>query len=161
MFDTTALPAETEIPSPPAADLPDPLRRPCRSQTAAHGVTAERESAFQEPTAGDHPADRILIEPLATISGDRGQWYAVHHAGAVLVERTWNPEFDAARALAAKGVTGRIQMRRPGKSHPDSAFVVEKVAQLTIAETELSGPRIVPWRPFNVPVAADDLAAAA
>ena len=155
----TAPAAEPQNSGPPAADLPAGYTYPKKSRTPAHGVRAHRETAFQAATAADR-ADTILIEP-ADISGDRGQWYRVHHAGAVLVERTWNPEFDAARALAAKGVTGRIQVWRPGKTHPDSAFVVEKVAQLTIAETETSGPRIVSWRPFAVPTAADDLAAAA
>jgi hypothetical protein len=110
---------------------------------------SEQETAFQELGA-----DSILIEPDG-ISGDRGQWYRVRHDDAVLIERTWNPEFEAARALAAKGVTGRIQVWRPGKPHPDAAFVVEKLAKLTISETELHGPRVVPWKPFAMPGATD------
>jgi hypothetical protein len=49
---------------------------------------------------------RIAIEPT-DIRGERGLHYRVHYAGEVLVEDTWSPEYDAARALLALGVTGR------------------------------------------------------
>jgi hypothetical protein len=147
LLDTTAYCLEPEI-SSPAADRSGPLRSPSETETPAHGVTAEQETAFQGETAA-----RILIQPTA-VSGDRGQWYRVHYAGAVLIERTWNPEFDAARALAAQGVTGRVEVWRGGRTAPDAAFVVEKLAKLTISETEQHEPRVVPWRPFGLAASA-------
>ena len=40
---------------------------------------------------------RIAIEPT-DIRGERGCHYRVLYAGEVLIEDTWNPEYDAARA---------------------------------------------------------------
>ena len=33
--------------------------------------------------------------------------------GGVLIEETWNPEFEACRALVARGVKGRLEVWRP------------------------------------------------
>jgi hypothetical protein len=62
-------------------------------------------------------AHRITIEPTS-IRGERGQYYRVYFEGAVLIEDTWNPEFEACRALVARGITGRLETWRAGKSHP-------------------------------------------
>ncbi len=43
-------------------------------------------------------AHRIVIEPTS-IRGERGQHYRVYFKDAVLIEDTWNPEFEACRAL--------------------------------------------------------------
>ena len=51
---------------------------------------------------------RIVIEPTS-IRGERGQYYRVYFEGAVLIEDTWNPEFEACRALVARGITGRLE----------------------------------------------------
>jgi len=102
--------------------------------------------------------NRITIEPI-DISGERGQWYRVHHAGTVLIERTWNPEYDAARALVAQGITGTVDVYR-GDRHV-SSFVAEKAAKLTIRESELTGPKVITWKAFSrdtqtSPAAAND-----
>jgi hypothetical protein len=52
---------------------------------------------------------RIVIEPM-TIRGERGQCYRVYFEDAVLIEDTWNPEFEACRALVARGVAGRLEV---------------------------------------------------
>jgi hypothetical protein len=39
-------------------------------------------------------AHRIVIEPTS-IRGERGQYYRVYFEGTVLIEDTWNPEFEA------------------------------------------------------------------
>jgi hypothetical protein len=93
------------------------------------------------------PSQIVVIEPTH-ISGERGQWYRVHHGGAVLIEHTWNPEYDAARALVAKGVTGRVEVWRAGKPHADTTFIAERAAKLTIEENEKVGPRLIPWKAF-------------
>ena len=51
---------------------------------------------------------RIDIEPIRV--GDRGYRYRVTFAGSVLIKNTRNPEYDACRALLAKGVTGRLEL---------------------------------------------------
>src|SRR5262245_29994958 len=61
-------------------------------------------------------AHRIYIEPT-TIRGDRGQYYRVHYRGAPLIDETWNPEFEACRALSARGIAGRLEVWRFGKGH--------------------------------------------
>jgi hypothetical protein len=55
----------------------------------------------------------IVIEP--TTFGERGQRYRVTYLGGVLVESSRNPEFDARRALLARRITGRMEVRRPGQ----------------------------------------------
>ena len=50
---------------------------------------------------------RITIQ--TTSIGQRGQHYRVTDAGRVLLESTREPLFDACRALAAKGITGRLE----------------------------------------------------
>jgi hypothetical protein len=62
-------------------------------------------------------AHSILIEP--TTIGDRGQRYRVTYLGNIIVESTRNPEFDACRALLTRGITGKLEMWRAGKTHPD------------------------------------------
>jgi hypothetical protein len=59
---------------------------------------------------------RIVIEPTV-IRGERGQRYRVHFEGAILIEDCWNPEFEAARALA-RGITGRLKVWRPSAASP-------------------------------------------
>ena len=90
---------------------------------------------------------KVIIEPTH-ISGERGQWYRVHHAGRVLIEKTWNPEYDACRALLAIGVTGRAEFWRPSATYPSSSIDIVRGAQWTIKENEHHGPIIVRYDPF-------------
>ena len=92
-------------------------------------------------------AARIIIEP--TKNGQRGQLYRVLHEGRVLLESTREPLFDACRALAAMGVTGRLEMWRPGKGHSDMAVDIERGAGLTVAETAESSPVLRAWKAFE------------
>ena len=88
-------------------------------------------------------AHRIVIE-TTSIRGERGQYYRVHFEGAVLIEDTWNPEFEACRALVARGVTGRLETWRTGKTVPD----IEEGARWTVVENDKEGPVIKRWEPF-------------
>jgi hypothetical protein len=90
---------------------------------------------------------RIDIEPT-TIRGKRGQRYRVHYEGAVLIHETWNPEFEACRALMARGITGRLEVWRLSKSHPDMLVPdIAKAAEWTVVENESHGPRFARWEP--------------
>jgi hypothetical protein len=82
--------------------------------------------------------------------GARGQRYRVTHNGVTLIERTKNPEFDAARALLALGLVGQVEVWRPGASSPAMRLDIEKGARLTVEEGDREGLRFVRWRPLLV-----------
>ena len=80
---------------------------------------------------------------------------------AVLIEDTWNPEFEACRALVARGVTGRLEVWRagkPGKPNGNCSvgqgsrlldMIVPDIARAagrTVVENEKIGPVMAPWR---------------
>src|SRR5262245_15334886 len=98
-------------------------------------------------------SQRIEIESCGL--GHRGQLYRVHYAGAVLVESSRNPEFDGARALAAKGITGRVEVWRRGGTSPAMAFDIEKAARLTVKEGDKDGLRFARWQPHPEPAGAN------
>ena len=58
-------------------------------------------------------AHRIVIEPTS-IRGERGQYYRVYFRDAVLIEETWNPDFEAFRKLVARGFTAPPEVWRIG-----------------------------------------------
>jgi hypothetical protein len=90
---------------------------------------------------------RIHIEPT-TIRGERGQYYRVDYEGAPLIDETWNPELEACRALLARGIVGRLEVWRFGKSHPDMLVPdIAKAAEWTVKENEARGPHFVRWQP--------------
>lgn len=66
---------------------------------------------------------RVTIEALTL--GDRGQRYRVWHAGAVIVESSSAPEFDACRALLGLGVSGRLEVWRYGTSFASMRLDIE------------------------------------
>jgi hypothetical protein len=88
----------------------------------------------------------VEIEPTG-IHGERGQHYRVWLEGAVLIEDTWNPEFEVCRALLARGIRGKLQTWHRGKPHWDMQLDIERGASLTVEENEQRGPKIVRWRP--------------
>jgi hypothetical protein len=86
---------------------------------------------------------------LLPCAGAKGTIYCATYAGEVLIAAC-RPEFDACRALLARGITGRLEMRRPGRPTWDLAVDIEDGAGLTVRETETEGQRIVHWMPFPV-----------
>jgi hypothetical protein len=101
-------------------------------------------------SGADAEADchRIYIEPT-TIRGERGQYYRIHYQGAPLIDETWNPELEACRALLARGIVGRLEVWRAGKSHPDMLVPdIAKAAEWTVKENESHGPRFGRWKPL-------------
>ena len=87
---------------------------------------------------------RIDIEPLGL--GEMGRRYLVRHAGEVLVERSRNPEFDACRALLARGITGRLEAWHQGASYPSMRLDIEKAAKLTVKDGD-GGTGFAGWTP--------------
>lgn len=90
--------------------------------------------------------------------GARGYRYRVWHDGEVLVENTGEAMGAAARALVAKGVTGRMQMRRLGSSMIDMEGLIAVLATLTVSEGNDHGPRIVKWKPHWLASGDEDAA---
>ncbi|HET6926050.1 MAG TPA: hypothetical protein VFI48_04265 [Hyphomicrobiaceae bacterium] len=98
---------------------------------------------------------RIVIEPT-TIRGERGQRYRVRFGGEILIEDTWNSEFEACRALVARGCTGPFEVWRVGKAHSDMLIPDVKVgARWTVLENDNVGPVIVRWRPWSNDIHSD------
>jgi hypothetical protein len=87
---------------------------------------------------------KATIEPCFKNSGYR---YRVIHEGAILIEDTSNPEYDACKALLAKGFTGCLETYRGNT--PCMRLDIKKGAKLTIEETPTQGPRKVKYRPWN------------
>jgi hypothetical protein len=72
----------------------------------------------------------------------------VHCEGALFIDETWNPEFEACRALLARGIVGRLEVWRFGKSHPDMLVPdIAKAAEWTVKENETRGPHFARWQP--------------
>jgi hypothetical protein len=93
----------------------------------------------------EHTLHCITIEP--TKLSQRGQMYRGIYAGSILIESNRNPEFDACRALLAKGITGKIETWRPGVAFPAMQIDIERGAQLTVTESDKDGPCFAPWHP--------------
>jgi hypothetical protein len=102
---------------------------------------------------------RIYIEPISL--GDRGYRYRVAYAGSELIESTWNPEYDACRALLALGIVGRLEIWRAGTTFPASSIDIERGARWTVLETEREVARVVRWRSFAVGESQDAVSARA
>lgn len=92
---------------------------------------------------------KVFIELIGY--GARGNRYRVLRDGIVIVEHTRDPEHDAARALLALGITGVMETWRHGALHPSMKGDIASRARLSVSETEKFGPRVVAWRPFDLP----------
>ena len=87
---------------------------------------------------------KITIEPT-NIRGERGQHYRVIYKGAILIEDTRNPEYDACRVLLAMGITGKLETWRPDRQAPCLRLDIEKGARVTVEEGQRGGPRLRRW----------------
>jgi hypothetical protein len=79
----------------------------------------------------------ISVE-LTALAGVGRQHYRVTYRGAVLVERSRDPEFAACRALMAMRITGTLQTYRRGFLAPAMRMDIERGAKLSV-ETDAVG----------------------
>jgi hypothetical protein len=95
------------------------------------------------------------LHPLKPKKG--GEVYSVVFRGELLVERSNDPECDAARALLAKGITGKLTMLNGKTGRPRSVIDIERAARLCVKEGPL---RFAPYesRPDRSPTAETDQA---
>ena len=98
-------------------------------------------------TIPDRTQSTHRIEAQVTRYGVRGRIYRVTYGGHVLLARSRCPLFDACRALMTQGLTGRLELWRPGNPSFDAAVDIEVGAQWTVLETETEGLRLVRWIP--------------
>ena len=76
------------------------------------------------------------------LGGGRGGYvYSVIYDGKLLVERSRDPECDAARALLAKGITGKLTMRDGKTGMPRTIINIEKAAGLKVTDERRDGLR--------------------
>ena len=76
---------------------------------------------------------------------DSGYRYSVIFRGKLLVDRSGDPECDAARALLAMGFTHTLTMLDGKTGKPRTIISIEKAARLTTEEGP-RGPRFVKCR---------------
>jgi hypothetical protein len=79
------------------------------------------------------------------VGGEAGYVYSVICNGELLVAHVRNPECDAARALVAQGISGKLILC-DGKTGKPRVFIdIEKAAKLTIEEAA-GAPRFRKYR---------------
>lgn len=91
----------------------------------------------------------IVLERVSI--GARGSRYRLWHDGAALIESSRDPEFDACRALLARGIVGTLHTRHRGRQTVCLVLDIEKGAMARTNESERSGPRFGRWQPFDLP----------
>ena len=88
---------------------------------------------------------RVELE-LAHNTGTRAR-YLVTYLGKTLIESPRDPEFEACRALLARGITGVQVTYCSGSSVPCMRIDIAKGAQLMTIDNATDGPRIGRYRP--------------
>ena len=69
------------------------------------------------------------------VGGRNGYIYSVVYNGQLLVEHSRDPECDAARALLARGIMGRLVMCDGKTGKPRTIIDIEMAAKLRTVET--------------------------
>jgi hypothetical protein len=83
------------------------------------------------------------------VGGRAGYVYSIIYDGELLVERSPAPEGDAARALKAKGITGKLTLLDGKTGKPRIRIDIEKMAKLTVREDQ-HRMRFARWTPMPV-----------
>ncbi len=91
---------------------------------------------------------KARLHPIWT-GGRDGYRHSVVFDGQLLVELSRDPECDAARALLAKCITGKLTLLDGKTGKPRTIIDIEKAARLTAEETN-SAPRFRKYRPRGV-----------
>ena len=75
------------------------------------------------------------------VGGEGGYVYSVVYDGKLLVDCSRDPECDAARALIAKGITGKLTLCDGKTGIPRTIIDIEKAANLRVADESRKGLR--------------------
>ena len=81
--------------------------------------------------------------------GKAGYLYSVILDGKLLIERSRDPECDAARALHAMGLTGKLTLLDGKTGIPRTVVDIERAAKLTVRERDRGGISMGVWVPFS------------
>lgn len=90
---------------------------------------------------------RVTLHPTWVGGARYGYVYDVTLDGEVIVSRSHDPEYDAARALLARGLTGRFETIDSKTGKPRMRFDIEKAAGLCVVEEDGRRPRLRRWSP--------------
>ena len=89
-------------------------------------------------TNNAHTKNVMLKAKLHPVWVPRGGYrYSVIFRGELLVDRSRDPECDAARAPVAKGITGRLTMLDGKTGRPRTVIDIDRAAQLCVKEGPL------------------------
>jgi hypothetical protein len=100
----------------------------------------------------------ILHPPLNKPGVPYTDRYSVEFDGDLIVEGSRDPEHDLARALLARGLTGKVTMLDANTGKPRTIIDIEKAAKLTMSEESRDGLR---RRKYRESPASDSQAAEA
>ena|SRR6516164_6639546 len=96
------------------------------------------------------PVHRIDITALP-----RGK-YRVTYRSEILIERTKEPLLSTCRALAARGLKGRLEMWA-GEAYPRVIVDIERGAAMRVLENDNLGPRFARYRQFQLGTAGGEV----
>ena len=84
--------------------------------------------------------------------------YCVEFDGELIVVGSRDPEHDLARALLARGLTGKVTMLDAKSGKPRTVIDIAKAAELCVSEESRDGLRIRKYRgsPDSTPPTAED-----
>ena len=91
--------------------------------------------------------------------GRDGYRYSVLFDGKLLVEGSRDPECDAARALHARGLTGKLTLLNGKTGIPRTTIDIEKAAHQRVAEESKNGIRMRAVDPADAPHSPEEEAA--
>lgn len=119
-------------------------RAPAARRAARHDVRFEKANDAEyhkHDSARNIPRVEITIDGY----GDRGALCNVRLAGLLIVTRSADPEFDAARALLERGLSGPFETIG-ADGQPRMRFAsIEIAARWCMSDERRDGPRLRRW----------------
>jgi hypothetical protein len=122
-----------------------------------HASVLDRTLSY-EPPHSPSSSSRLtatLIPPVPRTGGRYAGVYAVEFNGERIVDRSRDPECDAARALLTRGITGKIKIIDAGTGKHRSIVNIEKASRLCVREGA-HAPYFRVWRLSERSPAAED-----
>ena len=83
------------------------------------------------------------------VGGRDGYHYSVICRGELIVDRSRDPECDAARVLLARGITGKLTVLNGKTGKPRIIIDIEKAAKVRVSEESRDGLRFRPVDPAD------------
>jgi len=126
-----------------------------------HSVTTDANRSLAAVAIGDaNPPEGTSLEHRIEIElthyTPAGARYRVTYLGETLIGSARDPEYEACRALLAKGIKGMLVTYSPGRLVARMRIDIETGAQLTIIENAKEGPRRARYRPHPGSAEPDD-----